>query len=340
MDVTCFHKGTHLSESDLCEEDIHCPICQSTNRTNAPVLQEAPEIYLKQCQNCFAVSASRLPTEKTLDLYYSSFYQLNDDKVTFDDPKRFGWHLFDQTRKYLTGKKTLSILDYGGGIGTISIELAKRYLDSGVPEVKVIIVDYEQTAIISDSPNLVINRYSTLSEVKDQNFDIIIASAIVEHLPTPKTEITRLFELLNEHGLIYFRTPYVMPIIILLKKPHDAPGATGIPDKNIGGHFHTKLRIDFDFTYPAHIHDLGQIFWDNILETFDLKNGFNILSSRPSIVETTFSKHFGRTLIAYLCKAPWYALGNRWRFVGGWEIVIQKATSKTPVDNPEGGHDG
>ena len=112
-----------------------------------------------------------------------------------------------------------------------------------------VIGDYEQTAIISDSPNLVINRYSTLSEVKDQNFDIIIASAIVEHLPTPKTEITRLFELLNEHGLIYFRTPYVMPIIILLK----------------------RLGINFDFTYPAHIHDLGQIFWDNILETFGLK---------------------------------------------------------------------
>ena len=24
------------------------------------------------------------------------------------------------------------------------------------------------------------------------------------------------------------------------KKPHDARGATGIPDENIGGHFHTK----------------------------------------------------------------------------------------------------
>ena len=184
MDITCFHKGSHLSEPDLCEEDIHCPICQSTNRINRTILQEAPEIYLKQCLNCFAVSASRLPTKKTLDLYYSSFYESNDTKITFDDPKRFGRHLFDQTHKYLTtGKKTLSILDYGGGIGTISIELAKRYLDSGVPEVKVTIVDYEQTAIISDSPNLVISRYSTLSEVKGQIFDIIIASAIIEHLP-------------------------------------------------------------------------------------------------------------------------------------------------------------
>ncbi len=315
---TCFSKGTHLSESDLCEEDIHCPICRSTNRTNITALQGAPEIYLKQCQNCFAVSASRLPTKKRLDGFYNLFYQSNDEKITFDNPKRFGSHLFDQTCKYLTRKETISILDYGGGIGTISIELAKRYLDSGVPEIKVVIVDYEQTAISSDSPNLVISRYSTLSEVKDKKFDVIIASAIVEHLPTPRTEIACLFKLLDDCGLIYFRTPYVMPILVLLK----------------------KLRINFDFTYPAHIHDLGQMFWDNVLETFDLRNRFNILYSRPSIVETTFSKHFGRTLIAYLCKAPWYVLGNRWRFVGGWEILIQKTTSKTPVDNPEGGHDG
>lgn len=188
-----------------------------------------------------------------MDSYYNSYYQSNDEKITFDDPKRFGSHLFGQTCKYLTRKETLSILDYGGGIGTISIELAKRYLDTGVLEVKVIIVDYEQTAIISDSPNLVINRYSTLSDVKDQKFDIIIASAIVEHLPTPKTEITCLFELLNEHGLIYFRTPYVIPIIVLLK----------------------RLGINFG-----------------------------------------------------------------WRFVGGWEILIQKAIPKTSVDYPEGGHDG
>ena len=316
--TACFHRGIHLSESDLCEEDIHCPICRSTNRTNITIVQGVPKIYLKKCQNCFAVSASRLPTKKTLDSYYNSYYQSSDEKITFDNPERFGDHLFAQTREHLTKKETLTILDYGGGIGTISIELAKRYLDSHVRMVKVVIVDYEQTAITSDSPNLAINRYFTLSEVKDQKFDVIIASAIVEHLPTPRTEITCLFDLLNEHGLIYFRTPYVMPILVVLN----------------------KLRVDFDFPYPGHIHDLGQMFWDNILETLDLKNRFRILYSRPSIVETTFSKHFGRTCIAHLCKAPWYILGNRWRFVGGWEILIQKTIPETFADNPEGGHYG
>ncbi|KUK68057.1 MAG: hypothetical protein XD88_0595, partial [Methanocalculus sp. 52_23] len=33
----------------------------------------------------------------------------------------------------------------------------------------------------------------------------------------------------------------------------------------------------------------------------------------------------------------WYVLGNRWRFVGGWEILIQKGIPKTTEDTPERG---
>ncbi|MDD4497990.1 MAG: methyltransferase domain-containing protein [Methanosarcinaceae archaeon] len=318
MNAACFHKGIHLSESDLCEENIHCPICQSTNRSIVTYLQKQPDIILKQCNNCFAVSASRIPTKSALNSYYNSYYQSNDEKITFDDPVRFVSHLYNQTHDHLTKKGTLTILDYGGGIGTISIEMAKIYQNSGIQEVRVTIVDYDQSKINCDYPGLTICKYSTLSEVKDQKFDIIIASAIVEHLPTPRIEINCLLELLNEYGLVYFRTPYIMPILLLLK----------------------KLRINFDFTYPAHIHDLGQEFWDSLLRILNLTDDFEILISKPSIVETSFSKHFGRTLIAYLLKAPWYVLGNRWNFVGGWEILIQKRISKTPVDNPEGIHDG
>lgn len=246
-----------------------------------------------------------------MDTYYNSYYQLNDEKITFDDPKKFGRYLFDLTCEDLTRKGTLSILDYGGGIGTISIELAKRYLNYGVSEVRVTIVDYERNAFIDSVPNLVVDNCSALSEVNDQKFDIVIASAIVEHLPEPRTEIICLFELLQEYGLIYFRTPYVTPIMLLGK----------------------RLGINIDFTYPGHLHDLGQEFWDNILGTFDLKNEYKIIYSKPSIVETTFFQHFKRTLVAYICKAPWYVLGNRWRFVGGWEILIQKAIPSTPVEN-------
>ncbi|MCJ7698134.1 MAG: hypothetical protein MUO73_07385, partial [Thermoplasmata archaeon] len=75
----------------------------------------------------------------------------------------------------------------------------------------------------------------------------------------------------------------------------------------------------------------------NILKTFNMHKDFKILSSKPSITETSFSKHFGRTLIAYLIKSPWYVLRNRWDLVGGWEILIQKKFKGVSGKIPNGG---
>ena len=190
MNAACFHRSSHLLELDLCEEDNHCPICQSMNRTIVTILQEDPVITLKQCQNCFAVSASRLPTQEALESYYYSYYQSNEKKITFDDPNRFVNHLFNTTYKHLLKKEELSILDYGGGIGTISIELGKRFRDFGISKVRITVVDYSLFSYNNESLDLEVKNYSTLSEVKDQEFDLIIASAILEHLPKPNVEIT------------------------------------------------------------------------------------------------------------------------------------------------------
>lgn len=311
MKATIFHNGLHLSETQISDELKQCPICQSTNRSIITNIQKNPDIFLKYCHNCHAVSASRLPTKESLDTYYNSYYQSNDEKITFDKPGVFANHLFNETHHYQQKQDFLKILDFGGGGGLISIELAKRYLDLGIKEVKVVIVDYDSSIINNDVPGISIDKYSLLSSITDQKFDLIIASAIVEHLPNPKNEMTTLFELLEDEGQIYFRTPYIVPILLLLK----------------------KIGIIINFTYPGHIHDMGQEFWDNILKTFNMQKDFKIMSSKPSIIETSFSKHFYRTLAAYFIKSPWYILGNTWNFVGGWEILIQKKVSWGSQEN-------
>jgi hypothetical protein len=72
------------------------------------------------------------------------------------------------------------------------------------------------------------------------------------------------------------------------------------------------------------MHDLGQTFWEFYF-TKEQRGAFQILESRPSIVETTIRKHFLRTLAAYSFKAPWYLLGKSYKCVGGWEIFVRKA---------------
>ena len=110
-------------------------------------------------------------------------------------------------------------------------------------------------------------------------------------------------------GVFYARTPCMLPLIKFLK----------------------NLRIKIDFSFPGHIHDLGQAFWESYLHQAISCGDLILLESNPSFVETTFKRHFFRTLASYLFKAPWYLLGRRYTLVGGWEIFIKK-TSRNRIE--------
>lgn len=81
--------------------------------------------------------------------------------------------------------------------------------------------------------------------------------------------------------------------------------------------------VKLDFTYPGHIHDLGQAFWEHYFSA-NQKDTFNLLVSQPSIVETTLSLNFIRTVAAHALKSPWYILRKHYPLVGGWEILAQR----------------
>jgi hypothetical protein len=88
----------------------------------------------------------------------------------------------------------------------------------------------------------------------------------------------------------------------------------------LAGTFGQKL----DFTFPAHLHDFGQHFWENVLKIVPEGDEFEILHSAPSLVETDFRTHPWHTLAAHLAKAPWRIFGRRYTLVGGWEIVFRR----------------
>lgn len=85
---------------------------------------------------------------------------------------------------------------------------------------------------------------------------------------------------------------------------------------------HLGLRVDFN--YPAHLHDMGQAFWERLLTSLRLTADFQLVSSRPSIVETEFSVHPWQTSMAYLFKLPWSLFGHFYTMVGGWEAVFRR----------------
>lgn len=188
-----------------------------------------------------------------------------------------------------------SILDFGGGDGALSYSLAKSLHTDG-RSVNITVVDYNKTLVSSDTASINLQHTDRLSDIKDgQKFNLIVASAILEHLPNLNSDWNTLTNLLNDGGLLYVRTPYAYPLWRVLH----------------------KFGVELDMLFPEHIWDLGEDFFKN-LQTEKLR----LVVSRPSIPASSFHSDFWSALTANLMKAPWW-LCHSWKYVGGWECVYR-----------------
>ncbi len=304
-----FHQSVCMRECDLRPPNAACPICGALNRSFIGVLQHKPRIDLLACENCAAVSASRIPSDEALARYYATYYKSPlmlkaTQNVTFDHSRRFGRHLASRYIQYGSAANRVSVLDYGGGDGSLAWAVAEALFESFESDAvtaDITVIDYTADVVPYWHDHIAIRKLSNLKPISKQ-FDLIIASAIIEHLPEPAPVLQHLFSLMKPGGLFYARTPCVVPFLKLFK----------------------AIGIHWDFTYPAHIHDLGQTFWKQFFARHEPETGVRLVESRPSIVETSFKKHFLRTLLAYVLKCPWPATGKYHRFVGGWEVFARK----------------
>lgn len=298
LKATTFHKGSHLTEKNLLGENSKCFFCSGCNLRKVDEIQSDPIVSLSECQACRAISVSRLPRPEALRRYYKRYYkQSNQDKITFDNSSRLVSHIISGIGKYNLQKPVINILDFGGGDGTISLALAGKLLGEH-QRANILVVDF---AKVKSSPPKNVKIKSANSLPSRGEYDIVLASAVLEHSPRPAQDLKKLFRLMADGGSFYARTPYITPL------------------RRLARYFGVKI----DFTYPSHLHDLGPDFWNKIFLWLDEKS-LSISISRPSIVETTLSGHLFRTLAAHILKAPWYLLKNKYRLVGGWEVYIYK----------------
>lgn len=297
MRAALFHRSEHLPETKLTPPLRACVFCGSSF-ASPPIakIQQSPDVHLLRCPNCHACTASRMPTPGALAEYYAKYFHPSTPKITHDSPERFAQHIASFIRM---SKTVLRITDFGGGDGTLAYCLAQILCNRNCSSVEITVVDYSAPLV---SPDERITIHSAQPSAPIPPSDIILASAVLEHIPDPLSSLTQLLAALHRSGIFYARTPAVAGFMKLVAI--------------FGQHL--------DFTFPAHLHDFGQHFWENILSVIPNGTEFEVLHSTPSLVETNFRQHPLHTLAAHIAKAPWRLLGRRYPFVGGWEIVFRR----------------
>lgn len=299
-----FHTTKQMLEDELLPASEACDFCGNKDRRVVYQLQQSPDVWLLKCSDCCCASASRMPTPQALNDYYATYYKSpsssEDEQVTFDAPERFGRHL---ARHFRVPREvpTIRILDFGGGDGTVALVTGKELLRRGVQAIDITVIDYNETLVSSDDPALTMKKVQTLDELNADQFDLVLASAVIEHIPDASLTLNSLLDKLCAGGTLYARTPHSLPFMKLAK--------------SLGG--------KYDFTFPAHVHDMGQDFWESYCAK-QLGKTVTVQVSRPSIVQTAFRQHFLRTLVATCLKSLWYIFGRRHTLVGGWEVFLQK----------------
>jgi SAM-dependent methyltransferase len=307
MKLTVFHSGAHLDEIDLRPAESVCPLCSFSGERDAVLrLQSEPVVSLLACPNCGGCSASRLPTEEAIRTYYSKYYAdgvfRDAEKITFDEPERFAKHLFRIGKAFLK-RSAPRILDFGGGDGNLSLSIARLLLEEGALHVNVTLVDYSAGLARSHSRDISLECHQNLASVEEADCDLVLASAILEHIPYPRESFIRLLSAVRPGGLFYARTPCMAALLRILQ----------------------RIGLTVDFTYPAHFHDMGEDYWSNILRFLPSEfQEYSVIWSQPSIVETTLRKNPLRTVAAHVIKAPWHVFRKHYQFVGGWEVLMRR----------------
>ena len=296
-----------LKENDFISIN-KCRFCGGTLSVLG-IFRKQPLIHHVICKNCCAISYDKILKQDKLDEWYAGYYADIGDKsdenkhITFFGVNRFAKRLkkiVENSIKFNSVNEEVSILDFGGGDGAIAYAFSKE-IKNKYKKISITVVDYNNSLYKSNDENIAMAHVDSVYHIVDsQKYNIIIASAILEHLPNLHEDFNWLKKHLASGGLLYIRTPYCYPLFKALR----------------------KIGIEYDVVFPDHIWDLGAKFYDR-LEDDKLK----LIISRPSIVETTFKSNFFQTLAAYILKAPGYFFKN-WPFAVGWEAVFIKRKDK------------
>jgi hypothetical protein len=268
-------------------------------------LQREPVVDLVTCVTCGASSASRLPTDAFCSELYEQGYAAEHVETTQGNAHSLAAHV-----AHLLGSvalpEQLTVLDFGGSDGASALALAQELLATGkVRRAQLVVIDHVPVQRSADARIELSSVQGLPALPSEMRFDLVLASAVLEHIPHLHGVLLALLSRVGTGGLFYARTPWVAPLVKVW----------------------SRLPL---MLWPVHVHDLGRPFWNRLVQR---ESAFALLRSQPSWVETSWRMAPARTGIAHLLKLPGrldararphYVGRWDWPWVGGWEVVLQR----------------
>ncbi|MDR2946089.1 MAG: class I SAM-dependent methyltransferase [Candidatus Adiutrix sp.] len=303
-----YRNGFLFKLADFIEHGGACPVCghEGARKVVSVIMTEANICFL-ECPKCFAVSSSHYLKPSVLDEYYSQYFSLRglgDLNVGMENYQNYS--------KFLSSvlnfdKDSIRILDYGGGGGVISYEVAQNLSQRGkCQRVEAVVVDYSDNIMaFKESEAFAMSHMEPDTQIwKEMKFDVVMANDVIEHIFHVKPVIESLFDCVERGGFLVIKTGYNQPIYNFLLKA----GWQNLP-----------LIL-----YPEHIHDFSKRFFSHFFTTFN-QDDYEVIASGPSFfAHKLFGPHFLAALAARIIRFP-YHLFKDYPFVGGWQLIARKA---------------
>ena len=198
-----------------------CPLCQSNENE---FVSSYPGSFLSckellQCQNCELIFASKLPSKKELDEYYSK--GLYYDKVS--DPYNseitsFSLNLSRSRLNLIYSKIKFNdepkVVDIGAGNASLGIALKECYDEA---DYDVVEPDVE---VRSKYGNWVNKQFSNISELEIGRYDLVIMNQVLEHVPDPLDFLGSVNNILKPESYVYIDVPYKDYLFKSSAEPH------------------------------------------------------------------------------------------------------------------------
>lgn len=130
---------------------------------------------------------------------------------------RLNW-VFGSINKYAKNNTAAKVLEYGPGSGVYLPKLLEHCDDVTAADIENAYLDGIRPLMGSNKNLKLIEDNILDSQIKDESFDLILCSEVLEHLSNPEVALKTIYRVLSDGGIAIISTPQKYSLLELMCK--------------------------------------------------------------------------------------------------------------------------